>query len=71
MTELSPAEIVLKAWKNRALNSREWEDGLGPRLKLAAALRALVDSQSDYIGDRLCVPVYNILEIANELDPQP
>ena len=65
MTELSPAEIVLKAWKNRALNSREWEDGLGPRLKLAAAFRAvtdLIECRED---------VRTLLEIANELDPQP
>lgn len=64
MTELSPAaQAIDKAAENVFFRCR--------RSMIAAGFRALVESQSDYIGDRLCVPVYNILEIANELDPQP
>ena len=43
MTNLSPAaQVVLDAFLNRSLNSRQWHDGMGPQLKLAAALRAAV-----------------------------
>jgi hypothetical protein len=36
----SSAQAVLDAYQQRALNSREWQDGKGPQLKLAAALYA-------------------------------
>jgi hypothetical protein len=41
------------------------------RLIAASAFRALAASQGDYIGERLCVPVHNILAIADELESQP
>jgi hypothetical protein len=41
---LSPAaQAVLDAFNNRGLSSREWHDGKAASLKLAAALRAVVN----------------------------
>jgi len=64
MDKLSPeAQAILDAWHRRSLNAREWNDELGPRLKLAAALCALADILEG--GPSWC----RIMEIANELDP--
>ena len=39
---LSPAaQAVLDAFLNCSLNSRQWHDGMGPQLKIAAAIRAV------------------------------
>jgi hypothetical protein len=43
-TPLSPAaQAVMDAYHRKALNSREWANGDGPRLKVAAAVKELVD----------------------------
>jgi hypothetical protein len=43
MADLSPAAKALDAYNKLSLNSRQWHDGIGPLLKLAAALRAIAD----------------------------
>ena len=71
---LSPAaQAVLDAFLNRSLNSRQWHDGMGPRLKIAAALRALADQVAPdiraFISPGTAAGIRgDILAIATELE---
>lgn len=47
MTQPLPptAQAVMDAYMNRRVNSKQWCDGDGPCMKIAAAIRALVDAK--------------------------
>ena len=74
------AQAVLDAFLNCSLNSRQWHDGMGPQLKIAAAIRALADqvAPSDAVEPRNSLPMAiecqrirsEILAIATELEGQ-
>ena len=73
---LSPAaQAVLDAFLNCSLNSRQWHDGMGPRLKIAAALRALADQSENlydpHEGKVSVVRADDLLAIATELQNAP
>jgi hypothetical protein len=70
VVKLSPAaQTVLDAFLNRSLTSRQWYGDMGPQLKLAAALRAVVlkCEYSDDYGTSFINPD-DILAIATELE---
>ena len=64
---LSPAaQAVLDAFLNCSLNNRQWHDGMGPQLKIAAALRALAVRIKGADAIR-----QDIFTIATELEGRP